>query len=205
MMEEEMPPTTKQSARIEFNNDDVQLKSILSQHKRLFQMDQLIDKKTKSNSLSSNGGQAQHKSSSGDDSGAIVDTKCYSHLPLEEEFLFRVSILQLSGLSKDYADVFCQFNFRHRYDEAFSTESIKNTGKSGRTGGFYRVQNISVRVTRSFIEYLQTQPLIFELYGHYQQHPLHREATDTDPTLFRSHSAASNSINLSNYSSTQTS
>jgi len=101
----------------------------------------------------------------------------------DQEFIFRVSILQLTGLSKDYADVFCQFNFRHRHDEAFSTESIKNTAKS-RSAGFYRDQNIVVRVTRSFREYLQTQPLIFELYGHYQQHPLHREAA-AEVALFK--------------------
>ncbi|OTF81234.1 hypothetical protein BLA29_002001 [Euroglyphus maynei] len=94
-----------------------------------------------------------------------------------EDYMFRVSIIQLYGLSKSYADVFCQFNFRHRSHEAFSTESVKNTaGKNGRSAGFYWSQNISVRVTRAFIDYLRQEPLIFELYGHYQHHPLHREA-----------------------------
>ncbi|XP_054159811.1 kinesin-like protein unc-104 [Oppia nitens] len=94
-----------------------------------------------------------------------------------KEFTFRVTILQISDISKDYGDIFCQFNFLHRHDEAFSTEPIKNTGK-GPAPGFYRVQNITVAVTQSFVNYLRTHPLVFELFGHYQQHPLHKEAKD---------------------------
>ena len=30
---------------------------------------------------------------------------------------------------------------------------------------------IAVEVTRSFIEYIKSQPLVFEVFGHYQQHP----------------------------------
>lgn len=32
---------------------------------------------------------------------------------------------------------------------------------------------ISVEVTESFIEYIKTKPIVFEVFGHYQQHPLH--------------------------------
>ena len=32
-------------------------------------------------------------------------------------------------------------------------------------------------VTKSFVSYIKKQPLIFEVFGHYQQHPLHRIAT----------------------------
>lgn len=92
-------------------------------------------------------------------------------------------------------------SFLHRHDEAFSTEPLKNTGK-GAPLGFYHVQNvsidthtqtvlwqlnvnqfwqtlfslleqISVEVTESFIEYIKTKPIVFEVFGHYQQHPLH--------------------------------
>lgn len=30
---------------------------------------------------------------------------------------------------------------------------------------------IAVEVTRSFIEYIKSQPIVFEVFGHYQQHP----------------------------------
>uniref|UniRef100_A0A8D3CQ58 plus-end-directed kinesin ATPase n=1 Tax=Scophthalmus maximus TaxID=52904 RepID=A0A8D3CQ58_SCOMX len=86
-------------------------------------------------------------------------------------FTFRVTVLQASGILPEYADIFCQFNFLHRHDEAFSTEPLKNTGK-GAPLGFYHVQNISVEVTESFIEYIKTKPIVFEVFGHYQQHPL---------------------------------
>ncbi|XP_052449439.1 kinesin-like protein KIF1B isoform X10 [Carassius gibelio] len=94
------------------------------------------------------------------------------HLEVGSIFTFRVTVLQASSIPPEYADIFCQFNFLHRHDEAFSTEPLKNTGR-GAPLGFYHVQNISVEVTESFIEYIKTKPIVFEVFGHYQQHPLH--------------------------------
>ncbi len=37
----------------------------------------------------------------------------------------------------------------------------------------------TVQVTKSFIDYIKTQPLVFEVFGHYQQHPLHKQAKET--------------------------
>lgn len=45
------------------------------------------------------------------------------HLRLGSTFTFRVTVLQASSISAEYADIFCQFNFIHRHDEAFSTAS----------------------------------------------------------------------------------
>ncbi|XP_034295590.1 kinesin-like protein KIF1A isoform X13 [Pantherophis guttatus] len=92
------------------------------------------------------------------------------HLKLGSIFTFRVTVLQASSISAEYADIFCQFNFIHRHDEAFSTEPLKNTGR-GPPLGFYHVQNIAVEVTKSFIEYIKSQPIVFEVFGHYQQYP----------------------------------
>ncbi|KAM9786131.1 kinesin-like protein KIF1B isoform 2-T2 [Neosynchiropus ocellatus] len=101
-------------------------------------------------------------------------------------FTFRVTVLQTTGIPPEYADIFCQFNFLHRHDEAFSTEPLKNTGK-GTPLAFYHVQNISVEVTESFIEYIKTKPIVFEVFGHYQQHPLHLHGQDliSPPTQSR--------------------
>ncbi|XP_074501176.1 kinesin-like protein KIF1B isoform X2 [Sebastes fasciatus] len=113
----------------------------------------------------------------------IADTKlsCGDGLAGQLEvgsiFTFRVTVLQASGVPQEYADIFCQFNFMHRHDEAFSTEPLKNTGK-GSPLGFYHVQNISVEVTESFIEYIKSKPIVFEVFGHYQQHPLHLHGQD---------------------------
>ncbi|XP_057685749.1 kinesin-like protein KIF1B isoform X15 [Corythoichthys intestinalis] len=98
-------------------------------------------------------------------------------LEIGSTFTFRVTVLQTTGVPPEYADIFCQFNFLHRHDEAFSTEPLKNTGK-GTPLGFYHVQNISVEVTESFIEYIKTKPIVFEVFGHYQQHPLHLHGQD---------------------------
>uniref|UniRef100_A0A8C7R1P1 plus-end-directed kinesin ATPase n=1 Tax=Oncorhynchus mykiss TaxID=8022 RepID=A0A8C7R1P1_ONCMY len=110
--------------------------------------------------------------------GNLVDPKLSreeglaGQLEVGSIFTFRVTVLQASGILPEYADIFCQFNFLHRHDEAFSTEPLKNSGK-GTPLGFYHVQNISVEVTESFIEYIKTKPIVFEVFGHYQQHPLH--------------------------------
>ncbi|XP_062559919.1 kinesin-like protein unc-104 isoform X5 [Armigeres subalbatus] len=97
------------------------------------------------------------------------------HLQPGKEFTFRVTVLQATGIAAEYADIFCQFNFLHRHEEAFSTEPVKNSG-SGAPLGFYHVQNITVPVTKSFVEYLKTQPIVFKVFGHYQNHPLHKDA-----------------------------
>ncbi|XP_054916598.1 kinesin-like protein KIF1A isoform X5 [Poeciliopsis prolifica] len=92
------------------------------------------------------------------------------HLKIGNIFTFRVTVLQASSISAEYADIFCQFNFIHRHDEAFSTEPLKNTGH-GPPLGFYHVQNIAVEVTKSFVDYIKTQPIVFEVFGHYQKQP----------------------------------
>ncbi|KAM8887659.1 kinesin-like protein KIF1A isoform 18-T18 [Synchiropus picturatus] len=92
------------------------------------------------------------------------------HLKIGDLFTFRVTVLQASSISAEYADIFCQFNFIHRHDEAFSTEPLKNTGR-GPPLGFYHVQNIAVEVTKSFVDYIKTQPIVFEVFGHYQKQP----------------------------------
>ncbi|XP_016133901.1 kinesin-like protein KIF1A isoform X9 [Sinocyclocheilus grahami] len=92
------------------------------------------------------------------------------HLNIGSNFTFRVTVLQASSISAEYADIFCQFNFIHRHDEAFSTEPLKNTGR-GPPLGFYHVQNITVEVTKSFMEYIKSQPIVFEVFGHYQKQP----------------------------------
>ncbi|XP_055694170.1 kinesin-like protein unc-104 isoform X10 [Lutzomyia longipalpis] len=97
------------------------------------------------------------------------------HLQIGKDFTFRVTVLQATGIAAEYADIFCQFNFLHRHEEAFSTEPVKNSG-SGSPLGFYHVQNVTVPVTKSFIEYLKTQPIMFKIFGHYQNHPLHKDA-----------------------------
>ncbi|XP_044758313.1 kinesin-like protein unc-104 isoform X2 [Coccinella septempunctata] len=108
-------------------------------------------------------------------SSDVKEDEIPEHLSVGKEFTFRVTVLQAVGISAEYADIFCQFNFLHRYDEAFSTEPVKNTGK-GTPLGFYHVQNITVSTSKSFIDYIKSQPIVFEVFGHYQQHPLHKDA-----------------------------
>lgn len=154
-------------AHIKFQDDDNELKSVMEKWKQQYQShnkkDDESDELTSDDQQNNNYEKIQDKN---------------EHLEIGKEFMFRVTILQIIGISKDYDDIFCQFNFLHQHDETFSTEPIKNTGK-GPPPGFFRKQNIIVNVTKSFIEYLKYYPLFFEVFGHYQQHPLHKESKDT--------------------------
>jgi hypothetical protein len=108
--------------------------------------------------------------------GKIDESQLEPHLRLGAVLKFRIIILEIAGISSDYSEVFCQFNFMHKINEAFSTEPIKNSGM-GPPLGFFHIQNFSVVVTRSFIDYITYQPLMFEVLGHYQHHPLHNQAS----------------------------
>ncbi len=61
------------------------------------------------------------------------------------EYQFRVTVLEASQISSDYADIFCQFNFLHQHEEAYSTEPLKNQGKPGPPLGFFHVQNVRIK------------------------------------------------------------
>ncbi len=36
----------------------------------------------------------------------------------------------------------------------------------------------TVQVTRSFVDYVKSQPVVFEVFGHYNQHPLHEQSKE---------------------------
>nr|XP_017108275.1 kinesin-like protein unc-104 [Drosophila bipectinata] len=165
----------KQSARLVFNEDDAKPKY------------RALNEKDDVQRYIDNGGLDSKLDELEDvDSGRGIDSnsasECHEnaeepgeHLQVGKEFTFRVTVLQATGIGAEYADIFCQFNFLHRHEEAFSTEPVKNSA-SGAPLGFYHVQNITVPVTKSFIEYLKTQPIMFKIFGHYQTHPLHKDA-----------------------------
>ncbi|XP_065720090.2 kinesin-like protein unc-104 isoform X14 [Drosophila suzukii] len=166
----------KQSARLVFNEDDAKPKY------------RALNEKDDVQRYIDNGGLDSKLEAELEDvdSGRGIDSnsasECHEnaeepgeHLQVGKEFTFRVTVLQATGIGAEYADIFCQFNFLHRHEEAFSTEPVKNSA-SGAPLGFYHVQNITVPVTKSFIEYLKTQPIMFKIFGHYQTHPLHKDA-----------------------------
>lgn len=171
----------KQNVRIAFDEDDPSLINALRQwnernDQQRFRIKDLTSFVVKSDGeeLLTSIDQVNNNYSS-DPSLESSDRKILS---VGQEFSFRIIILQVIGVAKEYRDVFCQFNFLHRFDEAFSTEPIKNTG-SGPAPGFFRIQNVTVNVTQSFLQYLRAQPILFEFFGHYQQHPLDKESKDS--------------------------
>uniref|UniRef100_A0A8C7FLQ3 Kinesin family member 1B n=1 Tax=Oncorhynchus kisutch TaxID=8019 RepID=A0A8C7FLQ3_ONCKI len=89
------------------------------------------------------------------DMGKEGETGLAGQLEVGSIFTFRVTVLQASGILPEYADIFCQFNFLHRHDEAFSTEPLKNSGK-GTPLGFYHVQNVTDSFSHSLLRSLST-------------------------------------------------
>lgn len=183
----------KQSAKISFDDDILpnrpRLKPLTAVEKNNAlnledRITEIPDSNIKIEELA--GGECDADSGRGDSSLAseLKEEDLPEHLTLGREFTFRVTVLQAHNVSTDYADVFCQFNFLHRNEDAFSTEPVKNAGKNTPLG-FYHVQNITVPVTKSFVEYIKTQPIVFEVFGHYQQHPLHKDAKQDGPVAGR--------------------
>ncbi|KAL4121473.1 hypothetical protein QTP88_013982 [Uroleucon formosanum] len=170
----------RQFAKISFNDKD--LLGRLSVKKNTDIIERIVTGKSsnKRDEIEADGDSGHGDSSMSSD---IKDEELPSHLLISKDFTFRVTLLQAVGVPDEYADIFCQFNFLHRHDDAFSTEPVKNCGK-GTPVGFYHVQNITVPVTKSFIEYIKTQPIVFEVFGHYQKHPLHNDAKQ-DSTFVR--------------------
>ncbi|CAI4224627.1 unnamed protein product [Auanema sp. JU1783] len=92
-----------------------------------------------------------------------------THMKEEDEFCFRVVVLQAIDVSSEYSDVFCQFNFLHRHDEAFSTEPMKNMTKQQLS--FNHTQNLHIKMSKTFLHYIHHFPIIFEVFGHFQTKP----------------------------------
>ena len=87
-----------------------------------------------------------------------------------QRYRFVVTVLDASEVPAEFVDVFCQFRFLNNSSSAFSTESLQNTeGKLP----FYHAQQVCVDVTDRFLEYLDKEVLVFELFGHFESHPLH--------------------------------
>jgi kinesin family protein 1 len=100
------------------------------------------------------------------------------HLKLGSEFKFRIIVLQAYDIPIEYTDIFCQFNFLHCEEETFSTEPIKN--KHDKPIGFYHIQNLTVKITKKFIEYIKNQPIAFKIYGHFNNN--HKNNTTNSVT-----------------------
>ncbi|CAB3405236.1 unnamed protein product [Caenorhabditis bovis] len=100
-----------------------------------------------------------------DDDQSATELEFPPHMQEDVEFCFRVVVLQAIDVADVYSDVFCQFNFLHRHDEAFSTEPMRN-GKSPLS--FEHTQNLHIKMSRTFLHYVHHFPIIFEVFGHFQ-------------------------------------
>ncbi|KAI6217492.1 Kinesin-like protein KIF1B [Aphelenchoides fujianensis] len=101
-----------------------------------------------------------------------LDAEFPQHIKKDTEFCFRVTVVETLDVPVHYTDVFCQFNFLHRHDEAFSTEPVhQKAGVKAKAGHstilrFDHVQELRTNANAAFVHYLQHFPLIFEIFGH---------------------------------------
>lgn len=71
----------------------------------------------------------------------IPSNELLQHLGVE--YQFRVTVIEASQIPIEYEDIFCQFNFLHQHQEAYSTEPIKNSGKMDIPLNFSHIQNVN--------------------------------------------------------------
>ncbi|KAK0393224.1 hypothetical protein QR680_000105 [Steinernema hermaphroditum] len=114
-------------------------------------------------------GKAKTENGFGSDSISEFSVEYPGHMAESEDYCFRVTVIQAIDVSEQYTDVFCQFNFLHRHDEAFSTEPVKNSQKHPLL--FNHIQDLYISVNKTFIHYLHHFPIIFEVFGHFQPQP----------------------------------
>jgi hypothetical protein len=75
----------------------------------------------------------------------VPSNELLQHLGVE--YQFRVTILEASQIPIEYEDIFCQFNFLHQHQEAYSTEPIKNSSKSEVPLVFSHMQNVKYQLS----------------------------------------------------------
>uniref|UniRef100_A0A914Y6N0 PH domain-containing protein n=1 Tax=Panagrolaimus superbus TaxID=310955 RepID=A0A914Y6N0_9BILA len=149
----------RQSARLNFRKEDFL--------KRKF--------KNGKKSTNSDGYSSQSEESVAEET---LEASFPEHLPKDREFTFRVTVIEAIDVPREYTDVFCQFNFLHRHDEAFSTEPVR--ASKGATLSFNHVQELRTTTNAAFVHYLQHFPLIFEIFGHQNKAPEILAANDGD-------------------------
>ena len=71
-----------------------------------------------------------------------------AHLQLGQTFTFRVSLLQASAISQDYADIFCQFKYVHVH----MAKVVFHTSVNGRCLQSASTHNLLVHVTTARLQ-----------------------------------------------------
>uniref|UniRef100_A0A0N5C4F4 Kinesin-like protein unc-104 n=1 Tax=Strongyloides papillosus TaxID=174720 RepID=A0A0N5C4F4_STREA len=160
------PTDGKKSSKLHFRTED-----FLKKGKRC-----QTDSYRKGNGASTNDGSDNEK-----EDEIIVEYP--SHIKKDCEIHFKVTVLEAINVPKVYSDIFCQFNFLHRHDEAFSTEPTRNSvNKTSLTFG--HTQNMHTIANPAFVYYLNHFPLIFEVFGHLVK-PSKQNSTDSSIALSR--------------------
>lgn len=183
-------PNIKQSARCQFEDDDLVIKDLeaeLDSYSNTYQYN--ITDLTKWIVKKLPGGQKREFTLIDPelrDEAVFVDLDLSDDDPSDrlavsvgEEFTFRIVILQITNLDKKYADVLLNFSFLNCRDrEAFSERSSTSSSNTSNTIGFFAINNITVKVTENFIQYVKKFPIVFEVFAGNKQHPLHEQARD---------------------------
>lgn len=168
----------KQTARVAFDEDDPQLQLLEQELKNGPDYQYSIGDLTKWIRLNKGTPTIEEKTEDNEEEETKGQKAAVKSAVDSEEFVFRVDLLQVIGLDKDYKDVFCNFHFLHRAHEAFTSDRITGSKKAA---GLYHIRNISVHTGNGFSRYVRHLPLRFEVFGHLLQHPLHDQALQVAP------------------------
>ncbi|KAH7687831.1 Kinesin-like, partial [Aphelenchoides avenae] len=151
------------------DEDDKSLATGVRQSARLnFRKEDFLKRYRQSKATQGRNGASSEGYASESDPSDEFDSAFPQHIAKDKEFSFRVTVIEVTGIPEEYTDVFCQFNFLHRHDEAFSTEPARGSTQS-KALTFNHVQELRASANPAFVHYLQHFPLIFEVFGHFEK------------------------------------
>ena len=89
----------------------------------------------------------------------------------EETIHFRITVLEAMDIPTKFTDIFCQFTVPGLENQQFSTDPIKNEeiNGGGPPLGFFHVENVSLPKNEHIGKVLKETPVLFEVFGHYNQ------------------------------------
>ncbi|KAI6649541.1 hypothetical protein LOD99_6707 [Oopsacas minuta] len=99
------------------------------------------------------------------------------HLKIGRYIRIKVKILRVKNLDKNCANVLLQNRFLYENQEPYSSNIYSNDGQCCEINHLHVYR---IKVTLPFLDYIYKRGFMIEVFGHYEQHPLHFESQFSD-------------------------
>ncbi|KAI6649527.1 Kinesin-like protein [Oopsacas minuta] len=99
------------------------------------------------------------------------------HLKIGRYIRIKVKILRVKNLDKNCANVLLQYRFLYENQEPYSSNIYSNDGHCCEINHLHVYR---IKVTLPFLDYIYKRGFMIEVFGHFEQHPLHFESQFSD-------------------------